>query len=313
MNNASSDVLRIAITGAGGQLGKTLVTCQSGLAEPVRSRLEILPLTRSELDVSDEACVKRILSSLRPHAILNCAAYTAVDRAEQEPELAYAINETGPKNLAAYCLDSQTTLIHVSTDFVFDGSARSAYAPGALTNPLGVYGASKLAGEEAVVRVLGERASIVRSSWVYSATGHNFVLTMLRLMQEKATLSVVDDQFGSPTSTSSLANVLLTMAMAEDCSGLYHWCDGASISWHAFAEEIQKQALEAGLLAKPVTVSPVPTSGYPTPARRPAYSVLDRAATLRAFSITPTDWRTELNKVIEKIAVTQKQEKTGNE
>ena len=193
-------------------------------------------------------------------------------------------------------------MIQVSTDFVFDGQADSPYKTNANTGPLGVYGASKLAGEQAVLNCLGEQAVVLRTSWLYSSFNSNFVLTMLRLMREKEQLAVVDDQIGSPTSTFSLADCILAFSGRAELNGVYHWCDGAEISWCDFAREIQARALELGLLEKEIPIAAIPASDYPTPARRPAYSVLDISATLADLNLPRPDWKQNLQKVLGHLA-----------
>jgi dTDP-4-dehydrorhamnose reductase len=290
----------IVLTGAGGQLGKTLglLWSQSDAAQGY----ELLALGSAELDICD---AEAIASALAPHkvaVVINAAAYTAVDKAEQETDRAYGVNETGAANLARWCQANGARLIQVSTDFVFDGQASSPYKPEAETAALGVYAASKLAGENAVLDCLGARAVVLRTSWLYSPFNSNFVLTMLRLMAEKEQLAVVDDQIGSPTSTFSLAECILAFLDKPQLAGIYHWCDGAEISWCDFAREIQARALESGLLEKEIPIAAIATSDYPTPARRPAYSVLDIAATLADLELPRPDWQQNLQKVLGHLA-----------
>jgi dTDP-4-dehydrorhamnose reductase len=245
---------RIVLTGAGGQFGQTLVACWP---DSLLSQYELIPLMRGDLDIADAAAVHSTLDALQPALIINAAAYTAVDKAESEAEAAFAINERGVANLAAA---STCPLIHLSTDFVFDGAASTPYAENAATAPLSVYGKSKLAGEKALLAQKPD-AMIIRTSWLYSEYGTNFVKTMLRLMSERDALSIVNDQIGSPTSTHSLAAVVCSAAstrldsaaMPKEPTGIFHWSDGASITWFDFALEIQTQALALGLLKSPCT------------------------------------------------------------
>lgn len=274
------------LTGANGQLGQCLLSAwqTSGLAE----RAQLIRLTRADLDIADEAQVNRVLNTRSPRLLINAAAYTAVDKAETQQQLAVDVNAAGPENLARWAAaNGGASLIHVSTDFVFDGASTSPYTETSATAPLGVYGASKRDGEQRVLAALPHDSIILRTSWLYSEHGANFVKTMLRLMAERDSLSVVNDQIGSPTSAHSLASVILALAEqrlsgAASVSGLTHWSDGGAISWFDFAVEIQRQALELGLLNKPCELRAIPSSDYPTPAQRPAYSVLDRSRLLRA-------------------------------
>lgn len=291
---------RIVLTGAGGQFGQTLV---ARWPDSLLSQYELIPLTRSDLDVADAAAVHSTLDALQPALIINAAAYTAVDKAESESEAAFAINERGVANLAIY---SKCPLIHLSTDFVFDGAASSPYAENAATAPLSVYGKSKLAGEKALLAQKPD-AMIIRTSWLYSEYGTNFVKTMLRLMSERDVLSIVHDQIGSPTSTHSLAAVVCSAASTrlnfaaiskKEPKGIFHWSDGASMTWFDFALEIQTQGLALGLLKSPCTLKPIPTSEYPTPAARPLYSVMSRARARAEFDCPTNTWQAELTRCL---------------
>ena len=290
---------RIVLTGAGGQFGQTLI---ARWPDSLLSQYELIPLMRGDLDIADAAAVHSTLDALQPALIINAAAYTAVDKAESEAEAAFAINERGVANLAAA---STCPLIHLSTDFVFDGAASTPYAENAATAPLSVYGKSKLAGEKALLAQKPD-AMIIRTSWLYSEYGANFVKTMLRLLSERDALSIVNDQIGSPTSTHSLAAVVCSAAstrldsaaMPKEPSGIFHWSDGASITWFDFALEIQTQALALGLLKSPCTLRPIPTSEYPTPAARPPYSVMSRARARAEFDCPANTWQAELKRCL---------------
>ncbi len=290
---------RIVLTGAGGQLGQTLVACWP---DSLLSHHELIPLVRGDLDIADAAAVHSTLDALQPALIINAAAYTAVDKAESEPEAAFAINERGVANLAMY---SKCPLIHLSTDFVFDGAASTPYAENAATAPLSVYGKSKLAGEKALLAQKPD-AMIIRTSWLYSEYGTNFVKTMLRLMSQRDALSIVHDQIGSPTTTHSLAAVVCSAAstrldiaaMPNEPKGIFHWSDGASITWFDFALEIQTQALALGLLKSPCILRPIPSSEYPTPAARPLFSVMSRARALAEFDCPTNTWQAELTRCL---------------
>ncbi len=285
---------RIAVTGGQGQLGQTL----QSLVKQSELSARISILARSELDIVDLNAVNQVLGDINPDVVINGAAYTAVDKAETESDLAFAVNATGCENLALFARKNGTWLIHISTDFVFDGKANTPYIPESATAPLGVYGASKLAGERVLVRENAEQTTIVRTSWLYSEYGHNFVKTMLRLMEEKEELGIVDDQMGSPTSTHSLARLLLTMARHAAQPGIYHWNDGGAITWFEFAKSIRQFGLELGLLENPAHLTPISTADYPTPATRPAYSVLSRQSTIDTFGVRPSNWSDELRSVL---------------
>lgn len=261
--------MKVLVTGSNGQLGR----CLQELA-PKFPEFHFTFCSSSDLDITNESQIENVFSQVKPHFCINAAAYTAVDKAESEPERAFLINETAVAFLSLACKKHETILIHVSTDFVFDGTKKTPYQEIDSVNPLGVYGLSKLAGEQKIQALL-EQFYIVRTSWVYSDYGHNFKKTMLRLGKERGAVSVVNDQIGCPTSAIDLANALLLMAKAHDNNqhvsnfGVYHFSGSEVQSWYDFAVKI---FLEANL---EVTVTPIPTSDFPTPAKRPAYSVLD--------------------------------------
>ena len=238
---------------------------------------------------------KRFLK--RPALLINAAAYTAVDRAESEPGPALRVNGEGPAVLAAACRRHGTRLFHVSTDFVFDGRASVPYAPDATPAPLGEYGRSKLAGEQAVLETLSD-ALVVRTGWVYSLAGNNFVKTMLRLMAEREALSVVVDQVGTPTWARGLARLLWQAAGQEGLSGIYHWSDAGVCSWYDFAVAIAEEAVALGLLPRGPKIHPIPGSAYPTPAKRPAFSVLDKRSSWEDFAIEGIHWRVQLRQML---------------
>lgn len=271
--------MRALIAGSGGQLGRALQAS-------VPAGVTVIAPAEAEFDICDAAQVAAVVSAAAPDLIINAAAYTAVDKAESEAETAHRVNATAVANLAAAA--GAARLVHVSTDFVFDGSACRPIPPDAVPHPVSVYGATKLAGETAA----GADALIVRTAWVYAAKGGNFVATMLRLMRERPEVRVVADQIGTPTHAASLARAIWALALA-DARGVYHWTDAGACSWYDFAVAIQEEALALGLLVKAVPVLPIRTEDYPTPARRPAYSVLDKTATW-AITGPARHWRTEL-------------------
>jgi dTDP-4-dehydrorhamnose reductase len=268
--------MTIGVTGANGQLGFSLRKLAAEY--PVFSFVfSDLP----EIDITDTASVERWVADNGIGLIVNCAAYTAVDKAESEPDAAWRVNALGPQVLAEVCAARSIRLIHVSTDYVFDGTAETPYTEEVPTHPVSVYGSTKRQGEEAI-RSSGCDGLVVRTSWLYSEFGHNFVKTMLRLGAEKERLSVVDDQIGSPTYATNLARAILHLA-AHDFSGfdIYHYSDAGVTSWYDFARMIFI------LTENPIPVAPIDTADYPTPARRPAYSVLDTAKICRAGVAVP--------------------------
>lgn len=279
--------MKILIAGAGGQVGRALLGCA-----PQGSN--VVGLTRADLDIGDANSVIARVRAEHPDVIICAGAYTAVDRAESEPELTARVNIEGPRNLAQAAYEIGARLMHISTDFVFDGSASTAYRPDAPTNPLSVYGRTKLAGEQAIQSILPDRSIIVRTAWVYAAQGNNFMRTMLRLMEAKGHVRVVADQIGSPTAAISLARVLWAFAGRVDLNGLYHWTDAGVASWYDFAVAIAEEGAALGLLPATVRVDPITTADYPTAARRPAFSVLDSRASLAALALTPQHWRAAL-------------------
>lgn len=277
------------MVGAGGQLGRAL-----GATAP--EKVTAVALNRAQLDVTDRAAVAAALVEFKPDLLVNAAAYTAVDKAESEPEAAYRGNRDAPATLAAAAREAGARLLHVSTDFVFDGCAGAPYAPDTPTAPLGVYGASKLAGEEAV-RDLLPNALVVRTAWVYSADGANFVRTMLRLMRERPEVRVVADQVGTPTHAQSLARALWALA-ESGATGTLHYTDAGVASWYDLAVAVQEEARASGLLDRAVPVIPIRTKDFPTPARRPSYSVLDATAAWRQLGQPPAHWRQELRSML---------------
>jgi dTDP-4-dehydrorhamnose reductase len=281
--------MKVLITGANGQLGRALQAT-------VRLGVSIIAAGSAELDIGDAAAVDALLSAERPDAIFNAAAYTAVDKAESEEALAMRVNAEGVVNLARGAAAVGARLVHVSTDFVFDGRSGIPYAPEAPTAPLGVYGRTKRQGELAA----GPDALIVRTAWVYGSQGGNFVRTMLRLMAERDEVRVVADQVGTPTFASSLADALWRLH-AAGAKGLFHYTDSGAASWYDLAVAIQEEALAIGLLARAVPVIPIATSDYPTPAARPHYSVLDKSATFALLGGAAPHWRVNLRKMLKDI------------
>lgn len=283
--------MKIVLLGAQGQLGLTL---QQTLPS---SGHEVIALSRSELDISNESELRNTLSDIKPDAIINAAAYTAVDAAEQDDLTARAANAAGPKYLASWAAENNTWMLHISTDFVFSGRMYRPYTPTDQTDPLSIYGRTKLEGELHVRYLAPAHSLVLRTSWVYSQFGRNFLKTMLRLMAEKDSLSVVDDQIGTPTSTWGLARCI-DAALQHKATGILHWSDAGVASWYDFAVAIQDEALAAGLLNRAIPVKAIPGTAYPTPAKRPSFSVLDKKETIAQLQLEPAHWRHELINVI---------------
>lgn len=280
--------MKALVTGAGGQLGRALLASAP-------AGVEAIGLDRAALDIGDGDAVAAAVRAHAPALILNAAAYTAVDRAESEAEAAARINAGGPAHLARAAAENGARLVHVSTDFVFDGAASHPYRPADPTAPLSVYGRTKRDGEDAALAAHADTL-VVRTAWVYAAHRANFMETMLRLMAERETLGVVADQIGTPTHAASLAAALWTLA-ASPARGILHWTDAGVASWYDFAVAIREEAIAAGLPIRAHEVRPIATADYPTPAHRPAFSLLDKS---EAWAITGAarHWREELRAAI---------------
>ncbi len=291
--------MNVLLTGAAGQLGQALME-----AKP--DGITLVACSRPELDLADAAACAAAVHAHRPDWVLNAGAYTAVDKAEGEPELAEAVNAGAPAAFAEALAATGGRLLQLSTDFVFNGQQGNPYRPDQATQPLGVYGASKAAGEAAALELAG--ALVLRTGWVYGPLGHNFCLTMLRLLRERPSLGVVADQVGCPTATHSLAKACwraLELAADPKAAALpriLHWSDAGAASWYDFAMAIGELAVELGLLGTAARVQPLTTAQYPTPARRPAYSLLDCSGSRAALGLDPVHWRTALRLVLERIA-----------
>lgn len=278
----------VLVTGANGQLGKELRQLETKWPE-----FEFLFLSREDLPIHHFELVRNFFKATHPSFLINCAAYTAVDKAEQEKELAFQINAEAVGVLAAICKEQDCKFVHVSTDYVFDGLANRPYREDDLTNPQGVYGASKLAGEKEAV-LLNPDSVIIRTSWVYSSFGKNFVKTILRLLQEKPSVSVVDDQIGSPTYAADLAVAILEIISLKSWKpGVYHFSNEGEISWCAFAKAI------AALTHSNTPVQAITTAGFPTPAKRPAWSVLDKSKIKAVYGIKIRPWKESLADCLE--------------
>ena len=292
--------MRILVCGAGGQVGHELVD------RAKQYGLEALGMTRDQLDITNAAQVADLVSRAKPGIIINAAAYTHVDNAETHSDQAYAVNRDGAARLAEAARQASIPLLHISTDYVFSGEAQTPYCETDEVAPTGAYGASKLAGEAAIESAMDQHL-ILRTSWVYGTHGHNFVKTMLRLGAQRDSLSVVADQFGCPTRAGSIADVLLHLAQRYERDGtlawgLYHYTGRSSCTWFDFAVEVFRQAEAKGMLPKQPQVSPITTAQYPTPARRPAWSVLDCSKFETTFGIETLDWHDELSVVLDGLA-----------
>ena len=290
---APAPAMKVLITGAGGQVGRMLL-------ETRPAEIEAIACTHADLDIGGREVVRECIARHRPAVVINAAAYTAVDKAESEADAANRINAEGPGNLAAAARECGARLIHISTDFVFDGAASTPYQPDSATHPLSVYGRTKRDGEQAVLEALPEHSTIVRTAWVYAATGANFLRTMLRIMRANGSVRVVADQVGTPTAARSLAEALWRIASNPEIRGIHHWTDAGVASWYDFAVAIAEDGAQLGLLPPEITVTPITTADYPTPARRPSYSVLDKRS-LAAYGLAPIHWRKRLRAVLKEI------------
>jgi len=290
--------VKVLLTGAAGQLGRALIQSKP-------ERVALIACGRTELNLADPAACAAAVRAHRPDWVLNAGAYTPVDRAESEPELAQAVNGGAPAAFAEALAATGGRLLQVSTDFVFNGAQGTPYRPDQSRDPLGVYGASKAAGEAAALQLPGAR--VLRTSWVYGPVGKNFCLTMLRLHRERPQIGVVADQVGCPTSTHTLAEAcwraigLGTSAATPaeaDQPPILHWSDAGAASWYDFAVAIGELGVAAGLLERAAAVRPITTAEFPTPAQRPSYSLLDCSASRAALGLEPLHWREALAQVL---------------
>ncbi|MFT3945660.1 MAG: dTDP-4-dehydrorhamnose reductase [Agriterribacter sp.] len=284
--------LKILITGSSGQLGQCLREISSRF-----TAFDFYFYSRPEFVLDDEQTMINVMASVKPDFCINCAAYTAVDKAETEKEAAYNINAAGVAALALLCRQHQTRFIHISTDYVFDGNVSSAYKENDPVDPVNVYGASKAEGEKLVAQN-NPASVIIRTSWVYSLYGKNFVKTMISLMNQKDDINVVADQEGSPTCAIDLAQAILDIIVHKQwMPGIYHYSNKGTISWYDFAVAIQQK------INSHCKVNPIPAASYPTPAKRPAFSVLDTSKIETAYGITIPYWKDSLDKCLHKLQV----------
>ena len=289
----SSHLPRILITGGSGQVGHCLKAQLEGCAE-------LSVPDSSALNIADRHSVRQAVETFRPDYIINAAAYTAVDKAESDAGRAFAVNRDGARHLVEAAEAAGAAMLHISTDYVFDGAGGAPYDEAAQTAPQNIYGASKLAGEQAVLAAC-RRAVVMRTSWVFGAHGQNFVKTMLRLGRERDSLGIVADQYGAPTAAADIAAALITIVRRHtpeqlaERAGIYHYCGSPYASWFEFAETIFAEAAAQGVLAKIPAVKPIATADYPTPAKRPADSRLDCGKIRAVFGIGPCDWHSALS------------------
>lgn len=275
----------VLVLGARGQLGQSLQFIANDYPE-----IQFNFFSRLDLDITNELELKSIFNSLRPNFCVNASAYTAVDKSESEQEQAHLINVEGVKNIALMCQNFDTTLIHVSTDFVFDGSKNSPYTEDDATNPQGVYGKTKRKGELEIIRIL-KKHFIIRTSWLYSQFNTNFMKTMLRLARDRDSLSVVNDQIGTPTHAVDLANAIAKVILSSSTNyGIYHYSNEGKASWYDFAKKI----FEVNKIE--INLKPISTSEFPTPAQRPKYSVLDKSKIKKEFNLLIEEWQDSLKK-----------------
>jgi dTDP-4-dehydrorhamnose reductase len=276
--------MSVLIVGARGQLGQELLRY-------VPSATEVVALGSDQLDVTDTQAVQRTIEAVGPQIVINAAAYTAVDLAETHPGRAMAVNQYGARDVAQAAHSVGARVIHISTDYVFDGQRGIPYEPDSEPNPLSVYGATKLAGEQAVLDVTQGDALIVRTAWLYASHGANFLLTMVRKMMDGSTIRVIDDHVSTPTWAGSLARVLWQVSGHPELRGIHHWTDAGVASWYDFAIAIQEEGAALGVLPGTAPIIPIPSIAYPTPARRPSYSVLRTRVLRDALGISGTHWR----------------------
>ncbi|WP_114193590.1 dTDP-4-dehydrorhamnose reductase [Edaphovirga cremea] len=281
--------MKVLLTGANGQLGRCFI-------DRVPTGWEVLATDSDTLDITDLEKVKQTVLAFQPDVIVNAAAYTAVDKAENDREMAKLINEQGPSNLALLAKAANCRLVHVSTDYVFDGLADSPYLESDVTNPLGVYGKTKLDGEIAVTAIQPE-AIIIRTAWVFSEYGSNFVKTMLRLAKDHEVLGIVADQRGCPTYAGDIAIAILDLLEVDAEGGIYHFCGDKDVAWNEFAEFIFTSAVEQGVLTHSPKVNAITSEQYPTPAQRPKFSLLN-CEKIKAYGITLSLWQERVSAVV---------------
>jgi len=292
--------MKLLITGAKGQVGSELVE------QAIDKGHQIFAYGSKELDISDLEQLEFRVQQSNPDVVINAAAYTAVDKAETEKQLAYTVNADGSENLAKVCQSQNIPLLHISTDYIYNGEKKSPYNEEDAASPTGVYGASKLEGDQHIIRIWHKHI-ILRVSWVFGVQGNNFVKTMLRLAEQRDELSIVDDQFGAPTSAKAIASTLLAIIETKqfnhpDCPwGVYNLQSDPGVSWFGFAQEIFKQAQQLGLINKTMQLNAIPSSEFPTPVTRPANSKLAGHKLQQMFNLSPVNWQHDLQSMLKMI------------
>ena len=285
--------MKVLLLGSNGQLGWELTrTCPKNIT--------LTTCDYPKIDFCSTNSINQCIKVTQPDCIINAAAYTLVDKAEQEKDLAYRINHHAVLEIAELCRKNTISLIHISTDFIFNGQNFKPYQPDDTPDPKSVYGKSKLKGEQAIRKVFGDHSLIIRTAWLYSSHGNNFVKTMLNLMKAKPSLNIIDEQIGTPTWGFGLAKGIWT-ALEKNILGTFHWTDAGVASWYDFAMAIQEEGIKAGLLDKSIPILPIPAHQYPTPAIRPMYSVLDKTSFWRAIDIKPVHWRVQLRSMLKEL------------
>nr|WP_321399007.1 dTDP-4-dehydrorhamnose reductase [uncultured Desulfobacter sp.] len=282
--------MKILLFGSGGQLGWELQRTSP-------SHIQLESYDYPDVDFSDAKGLEYCIEKSDAQWIINAAAYTAVDKAEEEEKQADQLNHLAVVNIAETARNTHKKVVQISTDFIFDGISSTPIAPDSPANPLSVYGKTKLEGENAVKQILQQDCVVIRTAWLYSSHGNNFVKTMLKLMRDRDRLSVVDDQIGTPTWANGLA-LCVWRAIDQKLSGVHHWTDAGVASWYDFAVAIQEIGLELKLLDKQIPISPIPCSQYPTPAKRPAFSVLDKSSIWQSLEMKPIHWRVQLKTML---------------
>lgn len=287
--------MKVLVTGSQGQVGRELLRLAHDFD------VEAVGVNHDKLDITDQAAVQTFISEEQPDAVINAAAYTAVDKAEDDADAAYAVNATAVGYLAQACADLGIPLVHISTDYVFDGSKQGAYTEEDAVSPVGVYGQTKLVGE-AEVQKYCTKHYVLRTSWVFSAHGNNFVKTMLRLGKEREQLGIVADQYGKPTSASEIARVIYQVLKSDKQTwGIYHMAQPEVTSWHGFAQVVFDEAKQQGMQLAIHDVQAIATKDYPTPAKRPANSVLDCSKLEQAFGLNIKPWTASLSEVMKEL------------
>ena len=293
MQSILNNSMKVLITGTNGQLGWEL-------QRTLPDGFQLFPFDHSQLDITNALTVGHVVHDINPDLIINTAAYTAVDKAEEETEKAYAVNAQGAATIARAAGNANARLIHISTDFVFNGLQSTPYMPDDTPHPVSVYGASKLEGERLLTDILPD-ALICRTGWLYSTHGHNFVKSMLNLLNIKEELAIVADQIGTPTWARGLAKSIWDLIAKPEIKGIMHWTDAGVASWYDFAVAIQEEAITLGLLKKEIPIRPISTKEYPTPAQRPSYSVLDKSDTWNMLGYTANHWKKNLRNMLNEV------------